>query len=156
MKPVPEINKYYHFWDDGKTSVSRHYICRVERIITNKDAKKLMVKTYEYPDDNAVEEKLVSLYDYWQEQVPEYPWLYANETDYFIEISCPTYDDNLLYAVRTIGGGWFTMDIQSWWQGGRLDVDSEIYNWRVQDCMENSYEDWTLYVEANEENWKKS
>ena len=156
MKEVPKVGQYYHFWDDGKTAVSRHYICRVERVLTNKEAKKFLVKTYEPIDDNTVEVREVSLYDHWQKQVPEYNWLYAKETDYFIEISCPNYDDNLLYAVRTIGGGWFTMDIQSWWQGGRLDVDGEVYNWRIQDCMENTYEDWTLYVEANEENWKKS
>ena len=33
MKPIPNIGEYYHFWDDGKTSLSRHYICRCERII---------------------------------------------------------------------------------------------------------------------------
>lgn len=155
MKEVPKVGEFYHFWDDGKTSVSRHYICRVERVLKVKDAKKLMVSFNDAIDDNTVVEKEATLYDIWKEAVLEYNWLYAEETDYFIEISCPTYDDNLLYAVRTKDGGWFTMDIQSWWQGGKLDVDSEVYNWRVQDCMENTYQDWTLYVEATEENWRK-
>ena len=56
------------------------------------------------------------------------PWLYAENTDYFIELSCPIYDDNKLYAVRTVNDGWFTLDIQSSWQGGTLDVDGSIYN----------------------------
>ena len=50
MKPVPEVGKQYHFWDDGKSSPSRHYICRCERIIkTKKEAKTIMftLKKYE-------------------------------------------------------------------------------------------------------------
>ena len=36
IKDLPEVGQYYHFWDDGKTGPSRHYICRVEKIIPSK------------------------------------------------------------------------------------------------------------------------
>lgn len=134
LQPRPEVGKFYHFWDDGKTGPSRHYICKCEEIITPLQAKEIIIKNGE------------SLYDVWRQEVDEHrqgdnfkvlngastktgePWLYAEDTDCFVRISCPKYDKNDLWAVRTVGGGWFTMDIQSWWQGGRLDVTSRIYD----------------------------
>ena len=127
LKPLPIVGKHYHFWDDGKTSTSRHYICRCERIITPEEAKSVMIEVpNEYVDDVM---DTISLYDHWHDnEMPECDWLYAEETDYFIECSCPKYDKNNLWFVRTKDGGWFSMDIQSWWQSGRLDVDDEIFN----------------------------
>ena len=126
MKVIPEIEKYYHFFDDGKTSLNRHYICRCERIVTPDEARKIMVEVpNKYMDD--VKDS-VSLYDHWHDnEVPNAYWLYSEDTDYFIECSCPKYDDNNLWFVRTVDGGWFSMDIQSFWQGGILDVDGEIF-----------------------------
>ena len=37
-----EIGKFYHFWDDGKSSISRHYLCKCEGIITLEEAVRLM------------------------------------------------------------------------------------------------------------------
>ena len=37
------------------------------------------------------------------------------------------YDDNLIWFARDTSGGWFSMDIQSDWQSGRLDVDGKLY-----------------------------
>ena len=155
LKPIPEIGKYYHFWDDGKISSSRHYICRCERIITAEEAKSIMIEVpNEYVDDVM---DTISLYEHWHDnEMPEHDWLYAEDTDYFIEISCPSYDKNNLYAVRTKDGGWFTIDIQSWWQGGRLDVTGEIYkdvlnNWEEYE----GYIPYDRYPEANEEHYHK-
>lgn len=143
---VPKVGNYYHFWDDGKTGPSRHYICKCEKIIRIKEAKSIMIHT----SDN------ISLYDIWKEQVEKYNWIYAKETDYFIEISCPTYDDNHLYAVRTKDGGWFTLNIQSWWQDGTLDVTGEIYENVLNDWEEyQGYRPYDSYPEANEDNYKK-
>ena len=95
----------------------------------------------------------VSLYDRWVEQVKSHDWLYAPETDYFIKISVPEYDQNYLYAVRTKWGGWFTIDIQSWWQGGDLDISGKKYEQVMQAYYDGEY-DWnSVYVEANKENW---
>lgn len=153
QKPVPEVGKLYHFWDDGKTGPSRHYICRVEELIKPEDAKKVVF------DDVPDEGQSTSLYDIWRREVDEHrqtpnftvisigtsiehgaPWLYAESTDFFVRINCPNYDDNDLWAVRTVDGGWFTMDIQSWWQGGRLDVTGEIYDNIITYYETNNYD----------------
>lgn len=125
-KSLPEIGKFYHFFDDGKTSPSRHYICKCERIITPEEAKRVMIEVpNEYVDD--VMDK-ISLYEHWyNNEVPSTYWLFSDKTDYFIECSCPKYDKHNLWFVRTHDGGWFSMDIQNFWQGGRLDIDSEIF-----------------------------
>lgn len=160
MQPVPEVGKEYHFWDDGKSGPGRHYICRVEEIITAKQAKKIEV---EYCDE------LISLYDLWKHEIdnhrnsdgfrvigngvssePGTPWLYAEDTDYFVRISCPVYDENDLWAVRTVWGGWYTMNIQSWWQGGDIDVTGEkfesiVHEWELDGA------DTSVYYEATYE-----
>ena len=154
LKPIPEVGKFYHFWDDGKTSSSRHYICRVEELIKTKDAKNIMVGISEWDFENKKEILVAkSLYDHWKFQVKNHDWLYADETDYFVRISCPHYDEYDLYAVRTKYGGWFTLDIQSWC--GELDVDGKKYERVMEDYYDGQY-DWdSIYVEAIEENWKK-
>ena len=132
FQPVPEVGKFYHFFDDGKTSTSRHYICKVERIITPEEAKHILVKVpsdiQSIENDGELVYDLIDLYKHWHEnQMPNHNWLYNINTDYFIEISCPTFDKNNLWAVRTKDGGWFTMDIESFWQSGRIDVTEEIF-----------------------------
>ena len=37
------------------------------------------------------------------------------------------YDENIIWFVRTVQGGWFSIDVQSSWQHGSLDVDGSIY-----------------------------
>lgn len=151
---LPIIGNYYHFWDDGKTSSSRHYIAKVEEIITCKQAKGILVSVpvWNY-ETNQNDIERVTLYEWWEEQVLNHEWLYAPETDYFIKISVPEYDQNYLYAVRTKDGYWFTIDIQSWWQGGDLDVSGKKYEQVIEDYYDGQY-DWdSIYVEANEKNW---
>lgn len=41
--------------------------------------------------------------------------------------------ENDLYFVRTKNGGWFSMNIQSSWQSGRLDVDEKGWNQLLED-----------------------
>lgn len=126
---VPTIGKKYHFFDDGKLSPSRHYIATVKKLLSPRATRNLMFDGK-------------SLYDIWREQIEEHtttptfrvgdvgvgePWLYSRDTDYFVELSVPDYDENYLYAVRTIRGTWFTLCIQSFWQGGVLDVDNKMF-----------------------------
>ena len=144
-KPVPEVGKEYHFWDDGKSSPSRHYICRCERILkTKKEAKNIKFPLKKYTkilENSSYIDYEKSLYDVWKKQVKQCYWLYAEDTDYFVEISCPKYDEHNLWAVRTKNGGWFTLDIQSSWQGGYVDVDKEKFNniineWENEGCYD--------------------
>ena len=154
LKPVPEVGKFYHFFDDGKTSPSRHYICKCERIITPEEAKNIMITI---PGENSTKEnpytETLNLYDHWHgREMPLRDWLYATETDYFVECTCPNYDDNNLWFVRTKDGGWFSMDIQSWWQSGRLDIDNKIFDGIIQYVKEHpEYYDVDMVLNAYNE-----
>lgn len=121
--PIPTVGKEYHFFDDGKISNSRHYLAVVNEIITKEQAQKLtFTKT-----DSQDKEYETTLYDIWKREVLEHDWLYAEDTDVFVKCDIPEYDKDPIYFARTKDGGWFSMDVTSWWQGGRLDVDGKRY-----------------------------
>ena len=148
FEPVPEVGKEYHFWDDGKSSPSRHYICRCERVLPYKDAKniKFTLREYEgFTKDSSFKESETSLRKIWKEAVKSHDWIFEEDTDYFVEVSCPNYDENNLWAARTKWGGWFTLQIQSFWQGGELDVSGEKFKNIVE-----SYEEDGEYEIAQE------
>ena len=149
-----EIGKEYHFWDDGKVSPSRHYICKVIDIITLEQAKDIMLEFTQFDymcdyfnqhfkgvidEENNIFPKM-SLYDIWMCQKEMADWVFADETPYFIKISIPTYDENDLYCVSMKHGGWFSLDIQSGWQGGILDIDNKKWNY-IMDEYINSIEE---------------
>jgi len=137
LLPVPEVGKFYHFWDDGKTGVSRHYICKVESIIKPEEAKTIIFNS------DALQRPM-SLYEIWKNEVKECDWLYAEETDCILKISCPKYDDNFLYAARTKNGGFFTVNVQSFWQSGRIDITNEIYDSVIESHKKGGY-DYSAY-----------
>jgi hypothetical protein len=68
-----------------------------------------------------------SLWDIWNSEKTETAWVFSPKTDVLLEVSCPKYDENKLWFARTKSGEWFSMDIQSGWQGGLLDVTNEVY-----------------------------
>jgi hypothetical protein len=119
-----EIGKFYHFWDDGKSSISRHYLCKCEGIITLEESEELLFNSYYWSHDNG-ETVALTLKEIWERNKAECNWLYADETPYFIVISCPKYDDNLLYCAKTKDGLWFSMDVKTWWQSGLLDHEEK-------------------------------
>lgn len=158
-----KIGKEYHFWDDGKISPSRHYICKVIDIISLEQAKNIMLEFTQFDytcdyfnqhfkgtidEENDIFPKM-SLYDIWMCYKETHDWIFANETPYFIKISIPTYDDNDLYCVCMKNGGWFSLDIQSGWQGGILDIDGEKWNNIMKDCVE------TIENEIEREEFRK-
>ena len=137
-KRLPKIGEYYHFFDDGKCSMSRHYICRIERIITPEESKSIKVKVPRWNwDKNENDFEIVTLWDRYHEQIKEHNWVYMPTTDYLIEVSCPTYDDNNLWFIRQKGGGWFSIDVQNCWQGGELDITGEIFENIVNNIIED-------------------
>jgi hypothetical protein len=113
MEPIPELNKEYHIFDDGKIKPSRHYTCIITDIITFGEC-----------EDSA-------LLDAWEREVRECPWLYEKETDYFIKATSD-FDEYPLYFVRTIDGGWFSIDYPNCWMGVRLDTDGKLYSWLLE------------------------
>ena len=119
-QPVPEADKEYHVFDDGKIKPSRHGIVRVTKVIP----------FAEFTQEDIMEE--------WRQEVMDCYWLYATETDYFVEAR---YDDEPedeepSYFVRTTDGGWFSLG----WFGARLDIDGSLYSkmleWFGEDCLE--------------------
>ena len=154
LEPIPEVGKYYHFFDDGKYSPSRHYICRVERLLSKEDANDIMVDVPDWnPMTNEDETITITLFERWQEEKEGASFLYREDTDCFIELSCPEYDDNNLYAVRTKDGAWFTIAIQSFWQTGRLDVTGKKYQHVIDTWGDDSWKE--KYPPADEEHYKK-
>lgn len=138
---LPEIGKKYHFFDDGKCGPSRHYIATVDEIIDSDTAKNRYLK-YGYTDT------IKPLYDIWKINVERSSFLYSNETDVFIRCSIPKYDKNPIWFVRTKNGGFFSIDVQSWWQSGRLDVDGQIYSSIKKEMDDSHYPGW--YDEKSE------
>lgn len=103
MRKIPEIGKTYNCFDDGKVSLSRLYTVDVIDVI---------------PFNKIDKETL----DIWEEQVSEYDFLFAKETDYFIKTENGE-DGNAIF-VRTLNGGWFS--IGRFMNSGRLDVDGDL------------------------------
>lgn len=147
LKPVPKIGSSYHFFDDGKIKESRHYIATVLDVIAPEQTKNIM---FSRADDEVSFE--ISLYEIWRNEIDDHrqstnfkviaagvsmevgaPWLYAEETDYFIKCSIPEYDENDVWFVRTVNGGWFSLDTNSWWMSGELDVDGQLFNNMMKD-----------------------
>lgn len=110
---IPEVGKEYHIFDDGKVRPSRHFIAKILEVIPFEDCK---------------DEDLITA---WKANVESYYWLFVPETDYFVKAESD-FDEDYLYFVRTKDGGWFSMDITSWWQGARLDTDGSLYKTMVE------------------------
>lgn len=105
---LPELNKTYNYFDDGKIRESRRFPVTIVGIIP-----------FDKADSN--------LLDDWKAEVFWIDWLYAKTTDYFIKgvikEDTPDYKQefDVIFA-RTIDGGWFSL---GWWSG-RLDVDGSL------------------------------
>lgn len=107
-QPVPEVGKEYHIFDDGKVKLSRHYTATVVEVIPFKEcSNKALLET-------------------WAMEVQACGWLYATATDYFVKAESD-FDENPLYFVRTLDGGWFSIDFPGYWTGARLDIDGSLY-----------------------------
>ena len=107
---MPQVGKRYHFFQDGKSGASRHYICKITKII---------------PFAGITDEELLELYN---TEVKYCYWLYEPTTDFFVygQIVKPdnTLADDELIFVRTFDG-WFSFN--AGWGDGELDVDGSHY-----------------------------
>lgn len=138
MEQVPVIGEQYHFFDDGKVRESRHYMATVLDIMTPEQVKDIYVNRLGL-------DIWESLYKVWREEIDKHrqgntfkvltsgsmevgtPWLYAEETDYFIKCFIPDYDKNDVWFVRTINGEWFSLNTVNTWMAGGLDVSGERF-----------------------------
>ena len=127
---VPQVGEKLHFFDDGKVSDSRHYLAVVTHVLTPEQVKSVFVDTISFCECHFIdfeENKSLSLLDVHAEEVKCCDWIFAEQTDYFIACSIPEFDNHIIWFVRKKDGGWFSMNIQSDWQGGYLDVDGKCY-----------------------------
>ena len=58
LKPIhTKVGKFYHFFDDGKLSLGRHYICKVEQVVKYDDARDIIIKDISVWDNNGAYHK---------------------------------------------------------------------------------------------------
>lgn len=109
---LPEVGKRYHFFEDGKSGPSRHFIIEITNIV---------------PFEDITDGELLDAYD---AEVDECDFLYAPETDYFIYgrkiLEDNTLDEEDFIFIRTDYGGWFSFG--HLFDDGLLDVDSSKYS----------------------------
>ena len=99
---MPELNKEYDYFDDGKINPSRHdKVTIIEIVSFNKIDKKIKAN--------------------WLEEVEQCHWLYNKETDYFIKGRLKEIEENVIF-VRTLDNGWFSLGLWA----GRLDTDGSL------------------------------
>ena len=134
---IPEVGKYYHFWDDGKCGVSRHYIAKCEEIIPIKDASNYLIADKEF--------NKLSLLKIWAKEKRHKDWIFNPKTDVIVRCSIPKYDENDIFFARDKNDEWFSFCTTNWWQGGRLDIDGKIYENVLQYCLDDK--NWDAYNE---------
>ena len=111
-KPVPKVNQTCMFFDDGKISYSRMYQATVKQVMVYDDAPDKVKKAFE-------------------RESKTHDWIWNKTTDYIIACDIKDYDKNLIWFARTVDGGWFSMDVDKSWQGGRLDIDGKLEDYLV-------------------------
>lgn len=110
-QPVPEVGKEYHIFDDGKVRPSRHSICKICKVVP-------------FDECNDLE-----LLEAWNDEVLRTYWLFAPETDYFVNGAVKKEDGvfEIHHFVRTLDGGWFSIDYPESWTASRLDIDGSLF-----------------------------
>ena len=122
MQPVPEVGRRYHCFDDGKITFSRHYIIKVDEVLS------FMAFKRKYPD----------WFKQYIEVVKDHYWLYSRSSDKFI-ITHKGENDVFGVFTRTKQGGWF--GIGNWWNSGTLDVTGSIWQGLVSRIDDFNYSD---------------
>ncbi len=111
-KPIPKVHQTCMFFDDGKISYSRMYQATVKQVMVYDDAPDKVKKAFE-------------------RESKTHDWIWNKTTDYIIACDIKDYDNNLIWFARTVDGGWFSMDVDKSWQGGRLDIDGKLEDYLV-------------------------
>ena len=122
MKPVPEVGKKYHCFDDGKIRFSRHFIIQVDEVLGYIQFKK------KYPKE----------FERYVEEAKQCYWLYSTHSDKFV-ITHKGENDELGVYVRTKQGGWFGAG--TWWNSAELDVSGELWDNLIADIDNYDYTD---------------
>lgn len=108
LKPLPEIGKKYHCFDDGKITFGRHFIIQVDEVLGHQQFRK------KYPES----------FKRYRLVVKGHYWLYSTHSDKFV-ITHKGENGQFGVYVRTKQGGWF--GIGDWWNSATLDVTGELW-----------------------------
>lgn len=122
MKPIPEVGKKYHCFDDGKIRFSRHFIIQVDEVLGYQAFKK------KYPKE----------FERYVEETKRCYWLYSTHSDKFV-ITHKGENDELGVYVRTKQGGWFGAG--TWWNSAVLDSTGELWDNLIADIDDYDYTD---------------
>ena len=99
---IPELNKEYDYFDDGKINLSRHDKVTITELVQfNKIDKETKAN--------------------WIREVKQCYWLYNKETDYFVKGKLKETGEDVIF-VRTLDNGWFSLG----WEAGQLDIDGTL------------------------------
>ena len=118
---IPKEYMTYHFYDDGKSSPSRHRYATVKDVVPYAQFKKGCPHKYRL----------------WKKQLKQCYWLYHKKTDYFVR--CEVIFVGTLWFARTINGEWFSFD-GGLWDNGELDV-GDFRTKRNNEFWNGNYED---------------
>ena len=127
LKPIPEIGKKYHCFDDGKITFSRHFIIHVDEVLGHQQFKKRYLEEFKQ----------------YRKCVKNNYWLYSTHSDKFIIVHKGENGELGVY-VRTKQGGWF--GIGSWWNSATLDSTGELW-----DGLVNRIDDFDYTEEEKEQ-----
>lgn len=67
---VPEVGKIYHVFDDGKITLTRHYLVKCKEVIPFKEL--------------STDPKYKDVFESWQDAVKEVDWVFNTTTDYVV------------------------------------------------------------------------
>lgn len=128
---VPIVGKQYNHYDDGKIRPSRHSVVKVTKVIPY----------------NEVNDKLKTLISSEQEQCN---WLYAPKTDFVvfadtINEEVPLTKEQIY--IRTKDNGWFSIDNETCFDSGRLDIDHTLTDSVIELLHEGGYDYTTEEIE---------
>lgn len=138
-----KIGDKFYFFDDGKTGSCRVFEATVRMFIPIEESKNIIL------DASELWECKASLYDIYVKNIEANPYKRPMSPDmkYFVVCSIPKYDDNLIYFYIDDCNEWWSLDVQSDWQGGILDVDRKIFNKQCELWGHNPYD---LEIPENE------
>ena len=132
MQPVPEVGRRYHCFDDGKITLSRHYIVRIDEVL----------------DHMAFKRKYPELFQRYIETAKNHYWLYSRRTDKFV-VTHDGENHELGVFVRTKQGGWFS--IGDYFNSGTLDVTGRLWDGIVAniDDFDMTEEEKAMFIQEN-------
>ena len=104
---LPIVGKTYNYFDDGKIRHSRLLKATITSIVPFSEIDPKILKD-------------------WYEEVEDCPWLYADNTDYFIfaELDLAPENNQEIIFVKTVDDTWFSLGLYA----GILDVDNSLTN----------------------------